>query len=64
MDSYVYGVMAANAIYYQAVYVYTAVKAADLDVDDIGTYYELVNGCYVLTEDESLTQGKTYYTRA
>lgn len=54
----------ASAIAYQTVYVYTAVKTADLDVDDIGTYYELVNGKYALTEDESLTEGKTYYTRA
>ena len=53
-----------KAIYYQSVYVYTAVKTADLDVDDIDTYYELVNGAYVKTEDVALVEGKTYYTRA
>ena len=53
-----------NAIYYQSVYVYTAVKTDDLDVDDIGTYYELKDGVYVLTEDVALVEGKTYYTRA
>ena len=31
-------------------------KAADL-----GNYYELVNGEYVKTEDESITANKTYY---
>lgn len=68
----------ADAIYYQSVYVYTAVKPADLDVADIGTYYELCEGYtddvgnyhayiparYVKTEDVALAEGKTYYTRA
>ena len=52
----------AKAIYYQSVYVYTAV--AEPALADIGTYYELVNGVYVKTEDVAIDQTKTYYTRA
>lgn len=40
----------------------TAVAAPD--VDDIATYYELVNGWFVPTADEALDDEKTYYAFA
>lgn len=32
--------------------------------EELPTYYELVDEQYVLTEDQSIIEGKTYYTRA
>ena len=42
---------------------YTYTSVASPEAGSLGSYYEQVNGAYVLTSDTELAGGKTYYTR-
>lgn len=54
-------IAALEAVLYGTNGVYT--KVATPAAGSLDTYYELVNGVYVLTEDESIVANKDYYTQ-